>query len=395
MPLNTVPAIHGLPEAYRDRGTNWRHAKISMQVFFGVRDFEVKMMKSIVITVLWAMAQCSGQTRLDLGRQGKAPDFSAMTHTRPIQVGIALPASCNVGELFYLSSAQNGQNLHGCAATGAWQVISGLSQCTVTGETLTCPGELYIGTGATSGGEIQLSEKAASGVDFVSWLAPDAISTSYRLQLPGNPPQDQQVLLFAPPVNGLANGTWATRFAKAMESRYYPAAQANAADSWVTGPHWSASGGGSGATAAGGGSPPFQVGYLSFAGGSKRHAVVHLKLPAGWDGQAVAAKLFWATDNGDSQATVKWQMTAVCVEEGQSLLNPVFPAPLDAMVTVPFPADTTLKRITTVFSPLPLTGCTSDSILYLLLDRDGTADSNTGPALVFGIQLDMKQELQP
>jgi hypothetical protein len=71
-----------------------------------------------VVTAVTCMAQTS--TKVDLGAQGMNPDFSAMPHTRPMTVGTALPATCQIGELFYNSAALAGQNLYGCTTTNTW-----------------------------------------------------------------------------------------------------------------------------------------------------------------------------------------------------------------------------------------------------------------------------------
>lgn len=69
-------------------------------------------------------ASCFGQTLVDLRTQSKSIDFSALPSTRPVQVGTALPATCQVGQLFFKSDAIAGANLYGCAATNTWSVQS-------------------------------------------------------------------------------------------------------------------------------------------------------------------------------------------------------------------------------------------------------------------------------
>jgi hypothetical protein len=42
--------------------------------------------------------------------------------TRPVQVGTTLPATCQVGQLFFKSNATAGSNLYGCTAANTWSV---------------------------------------------------------------------------------------------------------------------------------------------------------------------------------------------------------------------------------------------------------------------------------
>lgn len=68
-----------------------------------------------------------GQTALDLSRQGKNVDFAEAPRTRPTKIGPNLPASCQLGDLFFKTSATPGQNLYACtdAATGTWTMTGG------------------------------------------------------------------------------------------------------------------------------------------------------------------------------------------------------------------------------------------------------------------------------
>ena len=59
-------------------------------------------------------------TTLNLGTQGRNADFSNLPVTRPATVGTTLPATCQVGQLFFSSSAPAGANLYGCTAVNVW-----------------------------------------------------------------------------------------------------------------------------------------------------------------------------------------------------------------------------------------------------------------------------------
>jgi len=63
------------------------------------------------------------QTRLDLGRQGRNPDFSQAQQTRPFRSGNALPASCQPGEVFLKADGAWGRNVYVCGPANAWSVI--------------------------------------------------------------------------------------------------------------------------------------------------------------------------------------------------------------------------------------------------------------------------------
>lgn len=61
-----------------------------------------------------------GQTKIDLRTQTKSVDFTGATATKPARMGAALPATCNQGEFFFLSSAPAGQNVYGCSTANTW-----------------------------------------------------------------------------------------------------------------------------------------------------------------------------------------------------------------------------------------------------------------------------------
>ncbi|MBV9264559.1 MAG: choice-of-anchor D domain-containing protein [Acidobacteriaceae bacterium] len=67
----------------------------------------------------------SQTTTINLGTQGRNPDFSSFPFTRPITVGTTLPATCQVGQLFFNSAAAAGANLYGCTAVNAWTALTG------------------------------------------------------------------------------------------------------------------------------------------------------------------------------------------------------------------------------------------------------------------------------
>ena len=64
-------------------------------------------------------------TAVNLGAQSRNADFSGFTFTRPVAMGSALPAVCQVGQLFYNTVAAAGANLYGCVSQNSWTVIGG------------------------------------------------------------------------------------------------------------------------------------------------------------------------------------------------------------------------------------------------------------------------------
>ncbi len=65
------------------------------------------------------------QTLINLGAQARNPDFSNLPVTRPVTVGTAAPATCQLGQLFFNSAAAPGSNLLGCTAVNTWFELGG------------------------------------------------------------------------------------------------------------------------------------------------------------------------------------------------------------------------------------------------------------------------------
>jgi len=95
------------------------------------------MKRTLSIVYIFACTLSSfAQTQLDLRTQGKNVDFSAASSTRPMKTGASLPGTCNPGELFFLTTAQPGVNVYGCAAANIWNPEgSGGSVYSVSGKT--------------------------------------------------------------------------------------------------------------------------------------------------------------------------------------------------------------------------------------------------------------------
>lgn len=329
-----------------------------------------------------------GQTRVDLSRQSKVIDFTNAPHTRPIQVGTVFPATCAVGELFFYSPAPAGGNLYGCAATNLWSSLGGSGQslgaCTINlqNQLLRCPGGFVSGDGS-SAGEMLLYD-ISNLTNYISWLAPDAIVNTYRLQLPPSAPADGQVLMFNTPANGIAAGTWSTM--ERMNTSYFTAAQGDNG-TWRTGPGWSLANDGSGATVSGGGNSPFQRGYISFPASSKRYANLQGKLPLDWDGSGASARLIWSVDSTVPGLAVNWGVAAACVGDGASAATPVFGAEQAQTALLLYHGDNTHKRMSTILDSLSLLGCKPGDSLFLMISRDGVQDDFSGPVFLYGLEV--------
>lgn len=79
--------------------------------------------------VLFFLLYCAmfGQTRVSLSRQGQQIDFTGFPATKPFKMGTAIPSTCGLGEVFFNSAAQPGQNVSVCAPQNQWNVIGASS----------------------------------------------------------------------------------------------------------------------------------------------------------------------------------------------------------------------------------------------------------------------------
>jgi hypothetical protein len=62
------------------------------------------------------------QTQIDLRTQGKSVNFSGASSTLPSQTGTLLPAACQVGATFILTTALAGANWYVCTTTNLWSL---------------------------------------------------------------------------------------------------------------------------------------------------------------------------------------------------------------------------------------------------------------------------------
>lgn len=80
----------------------------------------LRWLATLVVCVAAGWPALEAQTLLDLGTQSKNIDFTQATFTRPFRLGSALPSTCTVGDVFFLTGTTAGRNSHLCSATNVW-----------------------------------------------------------------------------------------------------------------------------------------------------------------------------------------------------------------------------------------------------------------------------------
>ncbi len=129
-------------------------------------------MQRTFLTIFWGL-NLAAQTQVDLRTQAKNVDFSAAHSTRPMAVGTALPATCAVGAMFFLTNAPAGENLYGCTASNTWILQGGISmgscQYNTGTQTLTCT--------ASNNNVYSVVETASSATanHWIDYIAPTGI----------------------------------------------------------------------------------------------------------------------------------------------------------------------------------------------------------------------------
>lgn len=79
-------------------------------------------MRNWIVTIILTSWSGAAQTQIDLRTQAKSVDFSGASSTRTWKTGTALPSTCALGEVFFLTSAPAGANLYACTAANTWSV---------------------------------------------------------------------------------------------------------------------------------------------------------------------------------------------------------------------------------------------------------------------------------
>lgn len=177
------------------------------------------------------------QTRLDLRSQGKTVDFTTANFTRPVKSGVTLPATCQLADLFFQTSAQPGSNLFGCVAPNTWilqstgssgtgssgtsapmGVVLSTTNTLTVGSTCSTPTPCNIRFGNTvysfqAGATITLS--AGSGVAYIYISAAGTVTVGHNMTLSCSAGCTQQSGVAAFPADSIplyiwsaTNGVW-------------------------------------------------------------------------------------------------------------------------------------------------------------------------------------------
>ena len=84
----------------------------------------IRNITAVLCAILWGTT-LAGQTLVDLRTQSKSVDFGSAQSTRPLKTGSVLPATCVLGEMFFLTTSTPGGNLYGCSSTNTWSQQAG------------------------------------------------------------------------------------------------------------------------------------------------------------------------------------------------------------------------------------------------------------------------------
>src|SRR5690242_18951522 len=91
---------------------------------------------ALTLLAAQAFSQTSTGTSVDLQVQGRNPDFSNFSFTRPVAVGAVLPVSCQLGQFYFNSASQPGANLYACTAPNVWTLEGGSGSSSGSGATM-------------------------------------------------------------------------------------------------------------------------------------------------------------------------------------------------------------------------------------------------------------------
>lgn len=80
-----------------------------------------------LLPALFFLIPAFGQTTVNFLNQARNVDFSSFAFTRPTSVGSALPATCQLGQLYFDMALAPGMNLFGCTAPNVWTQLGGSS----------------------------------------------------------------------------------------------------------------------------------------------------------------------------------------------------------------------------------------------------------------------------
>jgi len=100
----------------------------------------MKLALRLLLIALAGAASMVGQTtKVDLRHQISNVDFTEMPWTKPVKLGVSLPATCSVGELFFRTSGDGGLVLHACTSPNTWTNPAACPDCVRTSESYSNP----------------------------------------------------------------------------------------------------------------------------------------------------------------------------------------------------------------------------------------------------------------
>lgn len=369
----------------------------------------------VLLTLLGvAMAVRAQTTQIDLRTQSKDVDFSSAVSTKPVKVGVSLPATCTAGEVFFELNPPTTAALFGCSSANTWVALSGSSNMNVT-----------TGSGAPSGactpGQTWFLDVSATPANLwycnisgawrqmvdTSGLGP-FVMTGQTSSPPGTPPAGSGSAWF-----DTATGLWRALVGTTTSSTVIPATCSGAqfvngiaASGTPTCGTPSGGGGGgsapqltqwfhaatcvnSGAVASGAwqmrSDEPLNVGCNSLIDGSPQQATLQFvdtadqflwlqtMIPAGWTTGEVSLTLasYPAASTGDTRFGVSTKCIAAGGSTTGSYNTETFQIRSQGTAFTPF---------MTTFNSLNMTGCSAGNLLVIQLRRQpactGCANGN-------------------
>ena len=85
-----------------------------------------------ILVMIFLSLPAAAQTQIDLRTQTKSVDFSGAISTKPMKTGSVLPATCELGDMFFKTDATPGANLYACTAVDTWSIQAGSGQGNLT-----------------------------------------------------------------------------------------------------------------------------------------------------------------------------------------------------------------------------------------------------------------------
>lgn len=85
-----------------------------------------------ILVMIFLSLPAAAQTQIDLRTQTKSVDFTAAASTKPLKTGSVLPATCELGDMFFKTDATPGANLYACTAVDTWSIQAGSVQGSLT-----------------------------------------------------------------------------------------------------------------------------------------------------------------------------------------------------------------------------------------------------------------------